>query len=179
MYLNQVEINAIKAKVQAGEEPWKTAFNKLILEANQNLNKGPWSVTYGGPTRGHDYYAERPYCGWKRKDGRNPDCRDGQINPDANRFDYNSAEDLSQAVRNLGLAYVFTGQSKYANRVVELIRTWALDPATYMTPKFTQGQSYITLSITLPGMFYAADLIWNYPGWPASEKKPFKHGHLK
>jgi hypothetical protein len=43
-----------------------------------------------------------------------------------------------------------------------------------MNPRFTNFQSKIEICITLPGTFYGADLIWNYPGWKASEKEGFK-----
>jgi hypothetical protein len=39
-----------------------------------------------------------------------------------------------------------------------------------MNPTFTDGQSCIEISISIPGMFYGADLIYNYPGWNNEEK---------
>ncbi|MGB7444378.1 MAG: alginate lyase family protein [Coleofasciculaceae cyanobacterium] len=174
-YIDAKEIAAIRTRVEAGEKPWKTAYEKMLLDANKALSVQPYSVTKnGGPKWGHDFSSERPYCGWKRVDGKKPDCRDGQINPEADRRDYEEAIALGNAVRDLGLAYAFTQDSKYADKGISLIRVWCLDKKTRMNPTFTNPQSQIELSITLPGMFYGADLLYNYSGWSAKEKKAFE-----
>lgn len=174
MYLNAAEIAAIKTKVQAGAEPWKTAYERLIADANQALNEKPYSVTKdGGSNDGHDYEAISIYCGWKEVDGKEPDCRDGKINPNIKRQDYEEAISLGKAVHNLGLAYAFTQDSKYAQQAISLIRAWCIEPNTRMNPKFTNSQSYIELSITIPGLFFGADLLYNYPDWSAQEKETF------
>jgi len=170
MYLSLDEIKAIKARVDANEEPWKTAYYAMISEANSVLKEQPPSVTYGGkiPPNGtkHEYYSALPYKS------------DGVFNPDSDRTDYQSAIKLGRDVRILGLAYAFTGEGKYADKALEFIRVWSIDPSTKMNPGFTDsnGQSYIELSITLPGMFYGADLIWNYQGWTPADKEHSNHG---
>jgi len=43
-----------------------------------------------------------------------------------------------------------------------------------MLPSYANRvQSYVELSITIPGIFYGADLIYNYPGWKPQEKAAF------
>jgi uncharacterized protein YjdB len=173
IFINQGEINAIKAKVQANVQPWKNAYNEMISDANSALNQSILSVTYQGNS-GHNYYTQAPYdwsnnlpspCGGNY-------C-DGQINPQADRGDYSAAIALGKAVRDLGLGYAFTGNSNYAEKAIDLINAWTIDSATYMTPEITNNQSNIELYITMPGMFYGADLIWNYSGWNASERSAF------
>ncbi|NOX76666.1 MAG: hypothetical protein GXP17_08690 [Gammaproteobacteria bacterium] len=61
-------------------------------------------------------------------------CRDGQINPNADRGDYEAAIKLGDAVQDLGLAYAFTGEAKYADKAIGLIRGWSLDSTTRMKP---------------------------------------------
>jgi hypothetical protein len=156
MYINSDEIAAVKAKVQANEEPWKSAYNTVISAANSALSAGPYSVTYGGAP----YYQ-----------GCSPHLYYADFN--AGRVDYYQACYLSKALRNLGMAYAFTGNSNYAERAIYLIRVWCLDSDTWMYPQFTGGQSRIELFITMPGMFYGADLIYNYPGWDETEKASF------
>lgn len=173
MFLNQNEIDTIKTKINNNEEPWKTAYQGLISDANNALGLPIQSVTYHGNT-GNDYYTEPPYCGWKRVDGKDPDCRDGQMNPNADREDYTAAIALGKAVRSLGLAYSFTGDTKYADKAIQLINAWSIDPTTKMNPSFTNGQSQIELANTMSGVFYGADLIWNYQGWNNAEKEAFK-----
>ncbi|KPQ41116.1 MAG: Alginate lyase, partial [Candidatus Methanoperedens nitroreducens] len=111
-----------------------------------------------------DYFSETPYSS------------DGVYNPDADRSDYYGAIAVGKAVRNLGLAYALTGENKYADKAVQLINAWSVNPETRMNPKFTDfnGQSYVEIPITLTGMFYGADLIWNYQGWNVADKNVFK-----
>ncbi|HHI94771.1 MAG TPA: DUF5011 domain-containing protein [Gammaproteobacteria bacterium] len=165
MYLNQAEIDAIKNKLNANMEPWSSAYSQVISAANAALNQSPLSVTFQGSANNR-YFTEKPYCGWP--DG----CRDGQINPDADRGDYESIVTLGNAVRDLGLGYAFTGQARYADKAIELIRVWSLDAATRMTPT-TEAANRIELFIGLPGYFYGADLIWRYSGWNAGDKAAF------
>jgi len=171
MYLNQAEIDAIKIKVDAKEEPWFSAHTKVISAANSALNRSPLSVTYQGSTS-NQYFTEKPYCGWPSPPANG--CRDGQINPNADRGDYVAAIQLGGAVRDLGLAYAFTGDVQYADKAIALIRVWSLDADTRMTPTTAAGNR-IELFVTLPGYFYGADLIWNYDGWIASEKEAFRN----
>ncbi|NOX75918.1 MAG: hypothetical protein GXP17_04745 [Gammaproteobacteria bacterium] len=172
MYIDVEEIAAIKTKVVAAEQPWKNAYDKMISDAQQALNEGEYSVTFQGRTS-HTFYSESPYCGWSRVDG-GVDCRDGQINPQADRGDYNAAIKLSRAMRNLGLAYAFTENSAYAEKAISLIRTWSLNPDTYMVPgDKSGGGGLIELLITIPGLFYGADLVWNYQEWDPVEKSAF------
>ncbi|MGB3670889.1 MAG: alginate lyase family protein [Phormidesmis sp.] len=170
-YLNSSEIAAIRAKVDSGEQPWKAAYDRMMTEANAALSAGPYSVTYnGGPNDGHDYQTERAYCGWTAVDNKEPDCRDGQINPNADRQDYEQAIALGKDVSTLGLAYAFTEDTQYAEKLISLIRVWCTDPETRMNPKFLSQQSKIELSVSIPGMFYGADLAYSYPAWSAADK---------
>lgn len=188
MFVSSDEIEDIKAKID--QEPWKSAYEKMIKDANIALNVKPPSVTYKGktPSSGdrHDYYTENPYGGWKNcscaqhmKKCSEINCCgnawcDGKINLDQDRTDYEYVLLLGNSVRNLGMAYAFTGDKKYADKVLDFINTWCVNPTTKMNPKFTNDQSRIEISITIPGMFYGADLIWNYPGWNANDKQKFK-----
>lgn len=159
IYLNMNEINDIKTRKSI--EPWRTPYNNLIAEANESLNLPIQSVTFSGkiPPSGdkHDYYSDVPSL-------------------TANRYDYFAASALGKAVRSLGLAYVLTGDVKYARKSVDLINGWCIRTETKMNPKFTKfnDQAYVELCITMPGMFYGADLIWNYTGWSESDKYAFK-----
>ena len=176
IYLNAVEIEDIRARVDAGEEPWQSAYEQMMAAANEALGHEPYSITSnGGPEEGHAYETQRPYCGWTAVDGEKPDCRDGQINPQADRQDYEGAIALGKDVSTLGLAYALTQESQYAEKILSFIRTWCLDPQTRMTPKYTNQSSKIELSITIPGLFYGADLAYNYAAWPEQEKAGFEN----
>ncbi len=173
VFINQAEIDAIKIKVNANIEPWSSAYSQMISAANSALNQSSLSVTFGGGHTGRQYYTEKPYCGWPSPPAPSNGCIDGQINPAAERSDYESAVKLGDAVRDLGLAYAFTGNSIYADKAIDLIRAWSLDPITSMKPN-TAVTNRIELFITMPGYFYGADLIWNYSGWDVTEKTDFR-----
>jgi Alginate lyase len=167
MFLDQSEINVIKTRLN--QEPWKTAYDKFMSkDVSVAMNTPIQSVTYGGktPSSGdkHDYYSDHPYLS------------DGVYDPNADRTDYESAMAIGHSVRDLGLAYAITGDSKYADKAVQLINAWTVDPTTRMNPtvRIFNAQSYIEPVLTIPGMFYGADLIWNYPGWSDSDKNAFK-----
>ncbi|WGF88508.1 alginate lyase family protein [Marinivivus vitaminiproducens] len=165
--LSADDVRDIAARIERREEPWTTAFRALLARADRALDAKPESVTFQGDS-GHLFFTEPPYCGWSRRDG-GPDCRDGQINPDADRGDYLAANRLGQQTRHLAIAYVLTGEPRYADKAVELIRTWMLDSATYMEPRLSNWQSWIELYITIPSAIYAVDLLRDAPNWRDGE----------
>ncbi len=173
VFINAAEIAAVRARVGANQQPWKRAYDEMIADANAALNQAPKGVTSQGSTS-HDYYTQQPYdwsnnmpspCGATH-------C-DGLINPLADRADYEAAEDVCRAIRDLGMAYACTDDTRYADKAIVLVNAWCLDAATYMTPHYTNGQSEIELSVTIPGMFYGADLMYGYAGWAAAQKAAF------
>lgn len=175
MYLNSAEIADIKAQVERNAAPWRAAYDRMIAQANGALSAEPYSITYnGGPNDGHDYQTQRAYCGWQAIDNQEPDCRDGQVNPNADRQDYEQAIALGKDASTLGLAYAFTQNPAYAEKLMSLIRVWCINADTRMNPTFTSQQSKIELSISIPGLFYGADLAYNYPDWSPNEKALFE-----
>lgn len=164
IYLNTDEITDILNKID--QEPWLTAYNQFITDANNQLNTPIKSVTYGGTTPpsgdNHDYYSGAPGC-----------------TPTTCRADYTAAMAVSKAVRELGLAYALTNDNRYADKAIQLINGWCIDSGTKMTPRWSytgqNGQIWIELYITMPAMFYGANLIWNYSGWNSSDRTAFKN----
>jgi len=163
------EIAAINAKVTVGIEPWKSAHDKIISQAEAALlisgagDKPYFSVTYGGDNSNLANCANvRIFCTGKFYDGDN-------------RYDVdNGSVPVATAVRDLGMAYAFTEEAKYADKLIAIVRTWALDDTTGMLPKFSNNQSRISLFTTMSGFVYGVDLAWNYPGWVEADKVAFK-----
>lgn len=166
MYLNDDEISIIKRKIGNDEQPWRVAYDNMINDDDKWLNMPIQSVTFGGNISPggdiHEYNTGVPYI------------TDGISGPDVDRTDYNAAINMSRTVRNLGLVYALTGKDVYAEKAIILINAWTIDPDTKMNPKFTNSQSFIELSVSIPAMFYGADLIWNYPGWNQTDKDAFR-----
>lgn len=166
MYIDVNNIEAIKENVRYDQQPWKLAYDDVMKQANDSLNIPIQSVTFYGkipPSRDiHDYWTDALYLS------------DGIVDSDSDRKDYRSATKLGTAVRSLGLAYALTGESKYADKAIQLINGWTVNPSTRMNPRFTNSQSKIEISMSIPSIFYGADLIWNYHGWTQSDKEAFK-----
>ena len=172
VFLSPKALKAIKAKVKAGEQPWKSAYGKLIGDANRALKQRPMSVTdNGGPAGGgrdrHKYGTDHP------------------TTKGTNRADYAAAWKVSNAVRDLAMAYAFTGKDAYADHAVDLLYHWAVNPSTRMAPS-TQNfsphrsgkkQNSIEIYITLPKMFYAASLVAGHRRW--SQKGSGAEGNFK
>jgi hypothetical protein len=122
--------------------------DSLIAEANKALQSGPYSVTFEkakvAPSGDkHDYVSQAPYW-WpdSSKPGGKPYIRrDGRINPERNLSkDYGQLGKLHSDVKQLGLAYYFTGREEYAKKAVQLMQVWFIDTATRMNPNLNFGQ---------------------------------------
>ena len=155
--LDADELAAIQAKVAAQEEPWKSAYDQMIEQANAALTLPDMSVTFGGANA-----CDAPATVF---------CTGKFYDDEADSYDFdNGARPIGQGVRDLGMAYAFTGDLQYGDKLAQLVRVWALDPGTGMQPGFSNNQSRISLFSTMPGLIYGVDLAWSYPGWTEAER---------
>lgn len=122
--------------------------DSLMAQAREALQSGPYSVTFQKsklPPSGdkHDYVSQAPYW-WpdSSKPGGLPYIRkDGRINPERNQSkDYGQLGRLNVDIKQLGLAYYFTGDERYVLKAVTLMKTWFIDTATRMNPNLNYGQ---------------------------------------
>lgn len=162
------ELAAIKAKVDAGEEPWASAYQELIADADAVVDAGLESVVDNGAPAGgdgdpHKYGTDAPYQG-----------SDGVFSEDIDRQDYFKAIRVGDQLRNLGLAYALTGTDTYAETAVDIAYHWFVDPDTRMFPSAENygphtdgllGQNSIEHYITIPKMLYGADIVRNHSHW--------------
>ncbi len=145
----QAELEQSKKDITVEGSAAKVAYDKLISDADKSLELGTFSVmnkTLVGASGDKRNYLSLSTYWWP-----NPDTadglpyirRDGETNPETrgDNTDKQSLERMTGAVYNLGLAYYFTGEEKYAEKAAELVRVWFLDEATYMNPNFKHGQS--------------------------------------
>ncbi len=198
LFLNNNEIAIIKSRIINNEQPWKSSFDKLIANANYFKNSYPDynsipSILLGAtPPSGdkHDYFSQAPYCYWNTDPGCTGDCCspcggsccDGKVNPCADRTDYENIQKLRDAIRYFGLAYQLTGNNLYADRAIDWIKKWCIDPNYMMSPRFpcwtkpdgsSDCQPILEIAYNMVGVCYGADLIWNYSGWGDNEKNAF------
>ncbi|MDR0262413.1 MAG: alginate lyase family protein [Sphingobacterium sp.] len=66
--------------------------------------------------------------------------RDGQSNPELRKYDRDVLGSMCADVNTLCLAFFYSKDEKYAERAVELIRTWFLNAETRMNPNLNYAQ---------------------------------------
>jgi hypothetical protein len=127
---------------------YQKAYQSLISEANKSLKYGPVSVMEKNniPPSGskHDYMSLAPYH-WpdpSKKDGLPYMRKDGEINPEVKLYkDKDYLPDICSHIYTLAKANYYSGEKKYYNHAIKLIRVWFLDTATRMNPNMNYGQA--------------------------------------
>jgi hypothetical protein len=136
-----------KHELKSGNKEFEYAYKELIKSADANLVKPLLSVMQKKftPPSGdkHDYMSVGPYW-WPDPDS--PDglpyiVKDGQVNPERYEYDRTPLSNLLGQVRNLSLAFYFSEDEKYAEKTIELLETWFLNPETKMNPNLNYGQA--------------------------------------
>ena len=123
------------------------SFQRLLREAEDACGIARLSVVDkpAAPASGnmHDYYSIAPYS-WPNPD--TPDGlpyinRDGEFNPEFETCDRRRMDKICQVVRTLTLAYCATGDKKYRNHAVRLVRCFFLDEETRVNPHLEFAQA--------------------------------------
>jgi len=146
--LDEKQLRETRARILAGERRVAAAIQKLESDAHKALEIGPFSVVTKEttPPSGdkHDYMSQAPYF-WadpKSPNGLPYIRRDGERNPEINKIsDHRSMDQMVASVETLALAYYFKGDEAHANKAVQLLRAFFLDPATRMNPNLQFAQA--------------------------------------
>jgi hypothetical protein len=138
------QMNDVKNNIHSPQ--YIEAYNQLIEDADRALTRGPWSVTFkeGIAPSGdqHDYVSMARYV-WPdptKPDGLPYVHRDGESNPELEKYDRNPLGYMANAVTTLSLAYFFSGEDHYAEKATELLRVWFLNEDTRMNPHLYYAQ---------------------------------------
>ena len=146
VYVDETQLRAVAERVRAGESPWAEAHDQAIRDADRALNMAPKSVVDDGAPKWDDPH---------------------RFGATDDRDDYTVAIDMTTAVRDAALGYWFTDDDKYAERAIDLIYHWCLDPETRMKPdaNMANNGTFIEALVTIPKLWYGASLIRGHPYW--------------
>ena len=175
-----------KAAIARDEPRMRASWQRLLREANQALDVGPFSVMLKSPVPPsgdkHDYLSISPYD-WPdpgQPDGLPYQTRDGFTNPEWwQDYDRVPLERLTQATETLALAYSIGGRELYARRAAHLLRVWFLDAATAMNPDLVYaqgipgrntGETQVIDTRFLPRVIDAIGLLHGSSAWSAQDQ---------
>ncbi|WP_436926274.1 alginate lyase family protein [Halosimplex amylolyticum] len=146
VYVSERQLREVADRVSDGESPWKPAYDKAIWDADKALNMSPKSVVDDGAPQWDDPH---------------------RFGATDDRHDYSVAIDMTTAVRDTALAYWFTDDDEYAERSIDLLYHWCLDPETKMKPDgdMANNGTEVELMITIPKLWYGASLLRGHPYW--------------
>ena len=137
-------LKGIKENVRNRE--YVEAYQRLIRDAEDKLHVKPYSVVYkeglspGGDK--HDYVSLSRYV-WpdpSKPDGLPYVHRDGESNPELEKYDRVPLGNMADAVNTLSLAYFYSEDERYAKKAVDLLKTWFLHDETRMNPHLEYAQ---------------------------------------
>ncbi len=184
--MDMAAIAAAREKVQHKDPAVKGMLEQLLSEAGKALAKRAPSVMDKKmvPPSGdrHDYMSVGPYW-WpnpEKPDGLPWVRRDGDVNPatQTHDFDHGAMTEMCREVEALVLAARVTGETEYAYKAGEMLKTWFLNPDTRMNPHLNYGQAVpgvntgrgigIIETASLAMLVDAVELLAGQPGW--SEK---------
>lgn len=149
VFVDFTSTGKVKNQIRQRDINFLQSYNALINRAEIALTEGPFSVINKKriPPSGdkHDYLSMGPYW-WpdpSKPDGLPYIRRDGDVNPEARgeNVDTDSKSKMLNNVETLTWAFYFSGENKYAEKAVNLLETWFVNPETKMNPNlnFAQG----------------------------------------
>jgi hypothetical protein len=142
--INQQEVSIVRIRIASDLEPQKTAYARLLQHANASLtfvpDPPPTMNIMGGYEPNSNLDTMRVWL-WRN-------CHAA----------YSSA-----------LAYMYSSNSIYAEKAVEILMAWA-----NMNTTFTGGDRSLQLGSFFSPMLYAADILYDFHGWAEQDKFKFK-----
>lgn len=137
---------ATKALLKDKRQNRDNELNSLIQAAKIALGAPLLSVMdkdYLPPSGDKHDYASLARYWWpnpKTADNLPYIRRDGQTNPETQKYDVVSLDFMSKAVRDLSFAYYYREEGRLAKHAADLLDTWFLNPETKMNPNFNFAQ---------------------------------------
>ena len=145
LYSN-AQIEKVRAKVEAAEQPWKAAYDALIVQARKYREREPRAI--------QDFHVPGYYQ-----------------HPEANKKVLKRLSLDAWAAYSSAVAYRLTSGSErvqYADKVVQMLTAWAVT-----NTNATGGDGNLVMTYTGVGLIFAAELITDYDGWKRVHRKLF------
>ena len=144
---NATHLAQVKAQIQQSDVPaYQNAYFQLLQEAEEILSIQPPSVMekerIAASGDKHDYLSLARYY-WPdvtKPDGLPYVNRDGVTNPEIERLDRPKLSTMADGVVTLSLAWYFSGEARYAQKAVEMLRVWFINKDTRMNPHLNYAQ---------------------------------------
>lgn len=135
-----------KVRSQIERPMYSQAYRSLLEDADRLLDAEPLTVMMKqrpSPSgNNHDYTSLARYF---HPDPSKPDGlpyinHDGVTNPEISLYDRTRLGETAGRISTLALAWYLNGDERYAEKAVQLIKAWFLDPATRMNPNMEYAQ---------------------------------------
>ncbi len=148
IYHNQKHIELVKKKIKDKDANFLRHYNELLKAGNAALDyvlDPVTNKTQVPPSKDmHDYLTYAPYR-WpdpSKPDGLPWKAIDGIINPVSRGVDtdFNRKTAFFDAIEKLTWAFYFSDDKRYAEKAIQLIHGWYLDPSTRVNPNMNFGQ---------------------------------------
>jgi hypothetical protein len=130
--------------VAVQQQPKSTTYRDMVAQANEVLRHEVLTVTqkeYALSGDRHNYESLATYY-WPNP--ANPSgpyvARDGEQNPETDKYDFPRLLALASDCAALGKAFFLTGNDVYYNRLCRQLDAWFIDEATRMNPHFSFSQ---------------------------------------
>lgn len=145
--LNRQQLASLKSRIRKQDPSVQPMARALEKSARKRLECGPFSVTFKEATPPsddkHDYTSLNPYR-WPNpntRDGLPYEKRDGEINPESNRYgDETALIEMTKCVETLALANYLLDDAPSGRHGAELIRAWFITPKTRMNPNLKYAE---------------------------------------
>jgi len=149
IFVDFTETEKVKKRILRKDQFFLPAYTELINKAELAMTQGPFSVVDKKriPPSGdkHDYLSMGPYW-WpdpSKADGLPYIRKDGEVNPETRgeNVDTDTKNKMANNVETLTWAFYFSGEKKYAEKAIQLLETWFVNPETKMNPNLNYAQS--------------------------------------
>lgn len=167
IFVGANEMAAIIRHVDAGDDPWVSAADELLADADAAVSAGPRSVWDNGGA-----------CDVDEKSWKDPSYWATDISSGGSRHDYRAAIDMSRWIRDAAIGYRLTGDDRYAEAAIDKLQHWFVGDSSHMHPTpwnrgphvcgATPQGGDIEQNITIPAIWYGAAMVWNHDYWDSA-----------